>query len=103
MAPPGRPEAGKAPKTPKLSPVPWFLVVFVLFAGLNTTGWLAKPLVQEIQRGDLWLLCVGMAGVGLQTSFAELGRAGWAPIAAGVAQWAALGLVSYGLARVLVR
>ena len=83
--------------------MPWFLVVFVIFAALNTTGWLAKPLVQQIQRGDLWLLCVGMAGVGLQTSFADLGRAGWAPIAAGAAQWVVLALLSYGLAFVFCR
>ena len=95
-----RPEAGEAPK---VSFVPWFLVLFVIFAGVNSTGWLAKDVVQVIQRADLWLLCVGMAGVGLQTSFAELGRAGWAPIAAGAAQWAALALTAYGLASVLVR
>jgi uncharacterized integral membrane protein (TIGR00698 family) len=95
-----RPEAGEAPK---VSFVPWFLVLFVIFAAVNSTGWLAKDVVQLIQRADLWLLCVGMAGVGLQTSFAELGRAGWAPIAAGAAQWAALALTAYGLASVLVR
>ena len=88
---------------PQVSAVPWFLVVFVLFAAVNSTGWLPKEWVQLIQRGDLWLLCVGMAGVGLQTSFHDLGRAGWAPIAAGVAQWIALAGISYGLATLLVR
>ena len=88
---------------PQVSAVPWFLVMFVLFAALNSTGWLPKDWVQLVQRGDLWLLCVGMAGVGLQTSFHELGRAGWAPIAAGVAQWAVLAGISYGLAVLLVR
>jgi uncharacterized integral membrane protein (TIGR00698 family) len=88
---------------PQVSPVPWFLVVFVLFAAINSTGWLPKDWVQLIQRGDLWLLCVGMAGVGLQTSFHDLGRAGWAPIAAGVAQWIALAGISYGLVVLLVR
>ncbi len=83
--------------------MPWFLVLFVLFAALNSTGWLAAPLVKQLQRADLWLLCVGMAGVGLQTSFADLGRAGWAPIAAGAAQWLLLALVSYGLAYALIR
>ena len=96
----GRPEAGTSPN---VSPVPWFLVLFVIFAAINSTGWLAKPLVQQIQRGDLWLLCVGMAGVGLQTSFADMGRAGWAPIAAGAAQWLLLALMSYGLAFALCR
>jgi uncharacterized membrane protein YadS len=88
---------------PQVSAVPWFLVMFVLFAAVNSTGWLPKEWVQLLQRGDLWLLCVGMAGVGLQTSFHDLGRAGWGPIAAGVAQWIALAGISYGLATLLVR
>jgi uncharacterized integral membrane protein (TIGR00698 family) len=87
----------------QVSAVPWFLVVFVAFAALNSTGWLPKEWVQLIQRGDLWLLCVGMAGVGLQTSFHDLGRAGWAPIAAGMAQWLVLAGVAYGLAILIVR
>jgi len=51
----------------------------------------------------VWLLCVGMAGVGLQTSFADLGRAGWAPIVAGAAQWLVLAALSYALAVLFVR
>jgi len=97
---PGRPLAGPAPA---VSPVPWFLVLFVLFAALNSTGWLAPALVRQIQSADLWLLCVGMAGVGLQTSFGDMTRAGWAPIAAGAAQWLLLGTLSYALAYALCR
>jgi uncharacterized integral membrane protein (TIGR00698 family) len=92
-------EAGR----PQVSAVPWFLLVFVLFAAVNTTGWLPKDWVHFIQQGDVWLLCVGMAGVGLQTSFHDLGRAGFAPIAAGVAQWIVLAGVSYALAVLIVR
>ena len=88
---------------PQVSAVPWFLLMFVIFAAVNSTGWLPRDWVQLIQRGDLWLLCVGMAGVGLQTSFHDLGRAGWAPIAAGAAQWVVLAGLSYGLAVLLVR
>jgi len=89
--------------TPKVSVVPWFLVLFVIFAAINSTGWLPKEWVQLIQDGDVWLLCVGMAGVGLQTSFHDLGRAGFAPIAAGAAQWVILSGIAYGLAVLLVR
>jgi uncharacterized integral membrane protein (TIGR00698 family) len=88
---------------PQVSAVPWFLVLFVIFAAVNSTGWLPKDTVQLVQRADVWLLCVGMAGVGLQTSFAELGSAGIAPIAAGVAQWAMLAGISFGLATLLCR
>lgn len=86
----------------RISLVPWFLVVFVAIAALNSTGWLPEAFVKQAVRADNWLLCVGMAGVGLQTSFADLGRAGWTPIAAGAAQWIVLAAVSYGLASVLL-
>jgi uncharacterized integral membrane protein (TIGR00698 family) len=86
--------AGKA----KVSPLPWFLVMFVLFALINSSGWLPKAALDLARRIDLWLLCVGMAGVGLQTSFGEIRAAGSRPIAAGALQWTLLALVSYALA-----
>ena len=88
---------------PRISVVPWFLILFVIFAAVNSMGWLDPALVKQIVRADVWLLCLGMAGVGLQTSFADLGRAGFAPIAAGAAQWIVLAAFAYGLARVLLR
>lgn len=95
----GRADAGSA----KVSIVPWFLVLFVVFAAIVSLGVIPKAPLETIRKADHWLLCVGMAGVGLQTSFADLGRAGWRPIAAGAAQWAFLATLAYGLARVLVR
>lgn len=88
---------------PTVSLLPWFLVLFVVFAAVNSMGWLTPEQVKLLQRADTWLLCVGMAGVGLQTSFADLGRAGFAPIAAGAAQWLLLATLSYGLATALCR
>lgn len=87
----------------KVSIVPWFLVVFVGFAALNSSGLLPKSALDPIRRADLWLLCVGMAGVGLQTRFSDLGRAGWRPIVVGVAQWVFLAVLAYGLAIALIR
>ena len=75
----------------------------VASAALNSTGWLDAGLVKQVQRVDLWLLCVGMAGVGLQTSFGEMSRAGWVPITAGALQWLVLAALAYGLAVLLVR
>ena len=88
---------------PSVSLLPWFLVLFVVFAAINSMGWLTPDQVKLLQRADTWLLCVGMAGVGLQTSFADVGRAGVAPIAAGTAQWLLLATLSYGLAYALCR
>jgi len=96
-----QPPASNASR-PRIPVVPWFLVLFVLFAAVNSMGWLDPVLVKQIVRADLWLLCLGMAGVGLQTSFADLGRAGWAPIATGAVQWLVLAAMSYGLALLLL-
>jgi uncharacterized integral membrane protein (TIGR00698 family) len=90
--------AGRA----QVSVVPWFLVLFVVFAAANTTGWLPRGVTDALRRADLWLLCVGMAGVGLQTSLADLRAAGLRPVLAGAAQWVFLAAVAYGLARLLV-
>jgi uncharacterized integral membrane protein (TIGR00698 family) len=87
----------------KVSIVPWFLVVFVGFAALNSSGLLPKSVLDPIRRADLWLLCVGMAGVGLQTRFSDMGRAGWRPIVVGAAQWVFLAVLAYGLAIALIR
>ena len=92
-------EAGTA----RVAPVPWFLVLFVLFAALNSTGLLPARWLDVIRRGDLWLLCVGMAGVGLQTGFSDLKSAGLRPILAGAAQWLFLATLSYALAAWLCR
>ncbi len=82
----------------RVAPVPWFLVLFVAFAALNSTGWLPASWLEVLRRADLWLLCVGMAGVGLQTGFADLKAAGPRPILAGALQWVFLALVSGALA-----
>jgi uncharacterized integral membrane protein (TIGR00698 family) len=86
-----------------VTPVPWFLVLFVVFALVNSTGWLPRPWLDAIVKADVWLLCVGMAGVGLQTGFRDLREAGLAPIATGALQWVTLSAVSYALASWLCR
>lgn len=82
---------------PKVSAVPWFLVMFVVFALVNSTGLLPKPAVDWAVRVDLWLLCVGMAGVGLQTGLADIREAGWKPILVGAGQWLFLAALALGL------
>jgi len=87
-------EAGRA----KVAPLPWFLVLFVAFAGVNSLGMLPARWLDLVRRADLWLLCVGMAGVGLQTGFSDLRSAGARAIVAGALQWLVLATIAYGLA-----
>jgi uncharacterized integral membrane protein (TIGR00698 family) len=83
---------------PRVAPVPWFLVLFVAFALLNSTGWFGPAALAAIRRADTWLLCVGMAGVGLRTSLGDLRAAGLRPLVAGSLQWIFLAATSYALA-----
>ena len=83
----------------RVAPVPWFLALFVAFAVLNSLSRFPGGALELARRADLWLLCVGMAGVGLQTGFSDLRAAGLRSVAAGAAQWAFLSALSYALAR----
>jgi uncharacterized integral membrane protein (TIGR00698 family) len=82
-----------------VSPVPWFLVLFVAFAALNSTGWIPGSYLAAIRRADLWLLAVGMAGVGLQTGLSDIRSAGLRPVLVGALQWIVLAALSLALAR----
>jgi uncharacterized integral membrane protein (TIGR00698 family) len=86
-----------------VAPVPWFLVLFLVFAVVNSFGVIPTRWLEGVRRADLWLLCVGMAGVGLQTGFSDLRQAGVRPIAAATLQWIFLSVVSLALARWLCR
>jgi uncharacterized integral membrane protein (TIGR00698 family) len=82
----------------KVSIVPWFLVMFVVFAAINSLDVIPPGALSWIRRGDVWLLCVGMAGVGLQTGVNDLRVAGARPILAGALQWLVLAVVALALA-----
>lgn len=86
-----------------VAPVPWFLVLFVVFALINSSGWIPAPWLDQIRKADLWLLCVGMAGVGLQIRLTDVRDAGFKPILAGALQWLFLATLSLALARWLCR
>lgn len=89
-------EEGSAPGNPvaRVTVLPAFVVFFVLFIVIRTTGdhfFAATPSAgaywnQLVSVGqavsELCLIC-GMAAVGLSVSIADIGRIGWRPLAAG--------------------
>lgn len=77
--------------------VPWFLVVFLVFATVNSFGVVPMEWVKILLDIDTFLLCVGMAGVGLKTNVRDLAKAGWRPIVVGLVQWIALCAIALGL------
>jgi uncharacterized integral membrane protein (TIGR00698 family) len=61
--------------------VPWFLWLFVGMVVLNSLGMVstqAQGLLNDVSRG---CLVAAIAALGMKTSFAQLARAGWRPLA----------------------
>lgn len=92
----------------KVPLLPWFLVLFLVFTLLNSSTifglsqpLLSKDFVGHINDANVWILAIGMAGVGLQTGFKDLKKAGWMTILVGGAQWVFLSLVAFTLATLL--
>jgi uncharacterized integral membrane protein (TIGR00698 family) len=60
--------------------VPWFAVLFVVVAGLNSLHLLPPALVQAILQLDTVLLAMAMAALGLRTHVGAIRQAGAKPI-----------------------
>lgn len=77
--------------------VPGFLWLFVALATLNSLGWLHR-LEHEFTVASRACLMLGVAGLGMKTSFPQLTQAGWRPVLLMVATGAWLATVSLGAA-----
>ncbi|MFT6916647.1 MAG: putative integral membrane protein (TIGR00698 family) [Motiliproteus sp.] len=85
-------QAGK-----KTSPLPGFLIAFVLIVLVNSTGHLPLLVSESMIDMSRWCLIVAMVGLGMKASFKELAEMGWRPmllmvantlfLAIGVAVW----------------
>jgi uncharacterized integral membrane protein (TIGR00698 family) len=74
-------EAGATRTPAKQSLVPWFLWLFVGMVLLNSLGWLSAPLQSGLNDVSRGCLVAAIAALGMKTSFAQLARAGWRPLA----------------------
>ena len=81
--------------------VPWFLWLFVGMVLLNSLGVLSAPVqagLNDVSRG---CLVAAIAALGMKTSFAQLARAGWRPLALIVIE--TLWIAGFVLAVILLR
>ncbi len=88
----------------KVPLVPWFLVMFLIFAVVSTFRTqlgLPDELFSQAGKVVTFLMAVGMAGVGLQTSVRDLKAAGIKPVAAGFGQWVIIAVISLALIYVI--
>ncbi len=61
--------------------VPGFLLAFVVLVLLNSVGALPHRVVASATEASRWLLVGAIAAAGVKTSFEELLRLGWQPVA----------------------
>ena len=93
-----RPEAGKLPLH-KL--VPWFIVGFLLLAGLRSAGLIPSAALAPAAWAANLLTVISMAALGLGTDLRVVARAGGRVTAAVTASLLVLGAISLGLIRLL--
>jgi uncharacterized integral membrane protein (TIGR00698 family) len=57
--------------------VPGFLLLFLCLAAANTAGWIPSAVQAGLNDGSSSCLGVGVAALGMKTSFSHLARSGW--------------------------
>ena len=82
----------------KVQVVPWFLVLFLVFMVVNSFVTITQPTKGIINDTVLFLLCVGMAGVGLQSGFQDIRTAGWKAVVSSLLLWLVLSILAGALA-----
>lgn len=91
-------ERGKVGEKRSL-PIPWFAVMFVVLAGVNSLHIIPVPLVDALRLAGVLLLTVAMASLGVDTNLARMAQAGVKPLLLGAGLFAHLvftgGLVNW--------
>jgi uncharacterized integral membrane protein (TIGR00698 family) len=89
-------------RTPaKQAMVPWFLWLFVGMVALNSLGALSAPVQAGFNDVSRACLVTAIAALGMKTSFAQLARAGWRPLALIVIE--TVWIAGFVLAVILIR
>lgn len=70
--------------------IPWFAVIFVLMAGVNSLQVLPEQLTHVLVEMDSWLLAMAMAALGLTTHLKAIRQAGFKPLLLGAVLFAYL-------------
>jgi uncharacterized integral membrane protein (TIGR00698 family) len=79
------------------SKFPKFVLGFLLISLLATLGYFTKPQLTSLANLSRWAFLLTFAGVGLRTSFRELGKQGWRPFAVGAIGEVFIAILTLGL------
>jgi uncharacterized integral membrane protein (TIGR00698 family) len=83
--------------------VPWFIVLFLVAALVETLGFVPAAWHAAIASLSTFALCVALAAIGLQTALRNLVRTGPQPLALGFILWLAVAFSSLGMQRLTGR
>jgi len=95
--------AGAGPGAGSVSPlrvirlVPWFLIGFVVAAGLNSAGVIPSASHGSLQHVSVFLVAVALSAIGLSTNVPALRKAGPKPVLLGALLWVTVAVASLGL------
>ena len=73
--------------------LPWFVVLFALFAAVNTFGLVPRAFGEFLSAASRWCLIIGIAAMGMRTSFKEVLSIGPRAIALLCIETLVLGLI----------
>jgi uncharacterized integral membrane protein (TIGR00698 family) len=77
--------------------VPWFLIGFVVAAGLNSAGVIPSGSHGPLQHVSVFLVAVALSAIGLSTNVPALRKAGPKPVLLGALLWITVAAASLGL------
>jgi uncharacterized integral membrane protein (TIGR00698 family) len=54
------------------NPLPWFVILFAAFVGINSTGYVSPDLGEQFSAASRWCLIIGISAMGMRTSFKDV-------------------------------
>ncbi len=88
-------------ETARITPLPGFLVAFVVLVLVNSAGLVPSVLVEGLTDLSRWCLITAIAALGIKTSFQKLAVVGWKPVVMMVAETVFLALLVLGVVLVV--
>jgi hypothetical protein len=77
--------------------VPWFLIGFVVAAGLNSAGLIPSGSHGGLEHVSVFAVAVALSAIGLSTNVPALRKAGPKPVLLGALLWVTVAAASLGL------
>lgn len=82
--------------------IPWFAVLFIVVAGINSLNIIPKPVVNFWNELDLFILTMAMCALGIETNVSKFKGVGMKPIYLALLLFGWLTIGGYGITRAMV-